>query len=61
MTTEFKFELKSSVLVLTAGRQGKVIGNYIDRDQIKYAFVEYADANGAIFSQYFREEDLSVC
>lgn len=60
-TVEFAFELEQQVTITpSGGNEGKVIGLWIDRDQVKWAYVQYATTTGEVKTGYFRETELTA-
>lgn len=60
MGVKFKFGLEAKVEFCKADWTGTVVGLHYDRDESKYAVVQYADTTGQVHEQYIRESDLGA-
>ena len=58
MDVSFGFKLGERVMIQMVGREGLVRGLFIDRDNVKYALVEYSTVSGSIEQPWVREEDM---
>ena len=56
MKVEFAFELSQKVKIVLSDRLATVIGLWIDKDAIRWAYVEYVRDNNEISGGWFREE-----
>lgn len=57
---DFRFNLNANVTVTQTGRPGKVVGLYVDREEINHALVESFSSGGERATNYFREEDIEL-
>ena len=60
LTVEFPCEIGNDVRIKRTQVVGAVKSWMIDEDGVKFALVQYADANKAVHSQWIREGELTV-
>lgn len=58
MDISFAFALNETVTIERNGLTGSIKGLYVEENGDKNYYVEYADRNGAIFQQYFKEHQI---
>lgn len=56
---QLAFAVGNRVVIARTDIPGTVEGIYLSRDAAQYS-VAYADQNGAVFSRYFRAEELTA-